>query len=265
MKVAVLISNYNRGDLLERSLWLLGKQTHHCQVFIADCGSEDHWEEIAKEYGAIYEQIKKPEDQRSGPYFGWLWGYERADADFIILSHPEVMVPINAIELMLKEYEEGRRIAAQPFCLGPYPQIKIDKANWQEDLIHLRELPGFWDYQNYWGYTNYEAEHHYEQFIFTGMMEEDWERIGFLPGHPDSEYFLGYEDWLAPIERATDRNCVKASFPVYHQFHSWDRIGMPSGKEDFVKIPQSVRIQRIQGDTMTQEEKELWDYLQKRS
>lgn len=244
-KVAVLICNWNRAELMERSLWLLYNQSYPCDIWVVDAGSTDDSENVAAKYGANWYKIREPESPRAGPYDGWKYAYDHADADFIILTHPEVMVPLNAVELMIEGHGKTRS-SSSVFCVPADCQKIIDTIDWKKDLNQICTLTNFWPYRNYWGYTNYEAMAHYEIFMFTGQYRDQWDRFGFLPGDPVSNYFCGYEDWMTPEEISRGLKAIKMPYSVYHQYHKWDK-SFGSAEIDGAPVPisRSVRIDRI--------------------
>lgn len=249
-RVAVLICNWNRGHLMQRSLWLLSNQSYPCEIWIMDTGSTDLSKEIALQYGAIWHQVRHPTSPRAGPYDGWKFGYERADADFIILTHPEVMVPLTAIEQMIEGHGKSRS-SSSAFCLPADCQQILDTVDWKKDLNQICTMTNFWPYRNYWGYTNYEAMAHYEIFMFTGQYRDQWDRFGFLPGDPDSDYFCGYEDWMVPEEIASGWRAVRMPYSVYHQYHSWDKpFGRAGMENEAMSNGRSVRIDRIRRSSL---------------
>jgi len=193
---------------------------------------------------------------------GWWWGYEESlndGANYIICSHPEIMVPLNAVETMIASHIENRRSVPLLYCLSPDHQSKIDEVDWQSDIHLLKELDGFWDYMSHWAVCNRDTAKWYHHFGFTGMYRDEWnfynQPDGFLPKR-DEIYFD--DAWMIHKELEAGRppNLLE-NLEVYHQYHEWEReIGKPpdawqkqftskkvvsSGKTPDPKVSQAMR------------------------
>jgi len=231
-KVAVLIGARKRADLLERSLWYLTRQTHRCTTWVVDDGSEtDAVEQVCAKFksGVKYFRLRKPGEKLRGQNMAWWYGYEHSKANYIICSHPEILVPLTAVEQMLDEHIPKRRSVPMLYCLGPDHQAIIDKLPWKWDIHCLKALPGFWEYMSHWSVRNKDTDKWRHHFGFCGMYRKEWDFYnqpdGFLPKR-DEIYFD--DAWMIHKETEAGRlpNYLK-SIEVYHQYHEWCR---PDGK-----------------------------------
>jgi len=235
MNVSVLIPYYQgRRVLLERSLWLLRRQTHeYYDVWILDDGSDESVEELC-ESPFRYMRIRRAGAGPRSSNMAWRAGYEACDGEFVILGHPEYMVPFNAIELLLETYDGNLRVCPTPYALSARHQSMIDSIDWKSDLSALQTLDNFWVTKTPWGWTNFDGKDWHHHFAFTGQSRYGWDKHGFLPVTEER----GMNDsWLVGIEQHEDRAPKDAGFAVYHQHH--ERLNNNPFSE------KSVRVQRI--------------------
>jgi len=238
IKVAVLIGARGRAALLNRTLWTLTRQTHPCTVYVADDGTEgDSVASVSAKYGkfkgVIYNRLRGPVSPLRGQNMAWWWGYEQAkedEIDYVICSHPEIMVPLNAVEQMLDEHIKNRRSVPLIYCLSPKHQEIIDDVDWKSDIHNLKELEDFWNYMSHWAVRNRDTAQWYHHFGFTGMYIDEWDFYnkpdGFLPKR-DEIYFD--DAWMIHEELKVDRPPqLLTDMEVYHQYHEWEReLGKP--------------------------------------
>lgn len=235
--VAVLIGARGRAALLDRSLWTLTRQTNRCITYVADDGTDG--ESIAnvcakhgESNGVFYHRLRSPGTDLRGQNMAWWWGYEQAkeaDIKYIICSHPEILVPITAVEQMLDEHVENHRSVPTLYCLSAKHQAAIDKLPWKYDIHCLKDLPDFWDYMSHWTVRNKDTAQWKHHFGFCGMYREEWDFYnqpdGFLPKREE----IYFDDaWMIHEEIKVDRrpNYLEG-LEVYHQYHDWSR---PDGK-----------------------------------
>jgi glycosyltransferase involved in cell wall biosynthesis len=243
MKVSILIPYYNRPEVFERSLWLLIRQSYHnYELVIVDDGSRYPVQMILPKIADYYPRIKHFPIRTwdapiRSPNMAWRKAYQECTGDFIITTHPEIMVPLDAIEIMLEHHDPERRSVPTQYCVPGYrQQHRIDRVDWKTNLSSLNTLPDFWSDRGPWGYTNMEARRYHHHLSFSGQLREQWERIGFLPA-VEANDFQGDDSWIHAREMAMDRPAKHIpELEVYHQDH--ERI--------YGTVPNySVRIQRM--------------------
>lgn len=229
--VAILISCLNRHKLLERSLYMLSRQTVPADIFIIDDGSHPGIEKIALDAGAHYERIRDPilpgTRNTRGPTPGWRHAYYGTDHDFVIISHPEVLVPYDAVERMLDQHQSPRRSSGLLYFLNRPLLATIEDYPWREDLHVLQTMPGFSGVYNRWGLFNRDMWQWKHHVCFSGQTREDWDLHNFLPG---AEEFGEADDaWLWGIEDKLSRETGEIHYinqielVIYHQFHGASR------------------------------------------
>lgn len=252
--VSILIAVHNRADLLRRNLWTLTRQTTPCEIVVVDDGSTEDVEGVAKSAGVEYYRMREPSPpghpNLRGPNLAWWHGFRRCKGSFIILSHPEILVPLNGVEVMLQEHTPKLRSVPILYFLSKSIQDQIDSVDWKDDVHLIKSLPEFGGVMSHWGYYNHEAPNWRHHVCFTGMLKEDWEAQGFLP---EVAEFGNDDSWLHIYERSIGRKINKVALEVYHQFHGLTKVhGRPSADwleqnpGGSTEVGASARLRRIQ-------------------
>lgn len=242
MDASVLIAHYNRHEQLERSLWLLERQKAlgAYEIIVVDDGSD--FTPGLHPGPARGICVRESGSTARSPNLAWWAGYEEARGDFIILSHPEIMVPRNAISEMMGQHIPGRRSVPVIYAISPENQRRrIDEVDWKADLHLLQTLPDFMVTVTPWGFPNSEARGWQHHFGFTGQTRAEWDRFGFIPrtdmpGNDDA--------WLAHREAAAGCPPNPVDLAVYHQYHDRLPTHDPQGSWQEARET-SVRIRRI--------------------
>lgn len=236
MKVSVLIPySQGRRSLLERTLWLLRRQTYpDYEVWILDDGSDEHVSDLCGD-NIIYEKVRDAGAAKRSANMAWNHGYRKCDGEFIVLGHPEYLMPLHAIESLVEKYD-GYRLGPTAYALSPETTARLDRWPWRDDLDSLQATPGFWSFETPWHWTNMEAKGWCHHFAFTGQPREAWDILDFLP-LTEAPGFA--DNWILGPETAGGRPPRPAGFSVYHQHHArW--------KPGEVGVGLSVRMQRIE-------------------
>jgi hypothetical protein len=242
LSVSILIPHYNRPDLLRRSLWLLTRQTARLEIeiIIVDDGSQESTNHLQDEFPEVrWMQARPAGSPPRSPNMAWHMAYAEAKGNFIILSQPEILVPLNGVDVMLAGHEPGRRSVPTLYLIPtPYQQNRIDGVDWRANLDELQKLPEFWSDQGHWGYTNREAPGYANHFGFTGQFRSEWDFFGFIPlteqpGHDDR--------WMRAREVEAGRIPNHIALNCYHQWHP----RLPIHKSWQGEQAASARIRRI--------------------
>lgn len=237
MKVSVLIPYFQgRRALLERTLWLLRNQTYDdYEVWILDDGSDENISELAGSK-IIYWRLRQAGAPPRASNMAWNNGYKECQGEFIILTHPEYMPPLDAIEKLVEQYDGSARLEPIAFALPAAAIGRIDDLDWKSDLDTLQTLPDFWTFKTPWGWTNLEAKEWCHHFAFTGQDREGWDLHDFIPV---TEQRGMNDSWLVGLEVEAGRPPRCTGFGVYHQHHE---------RTTEWPFPQrSTRVKRIMG------------------
>jgi glycosyltransferase involved in cell wall biosynthesis len=236
MRVSVLIPCLNRHKLVERSLYTLSRQTHPVDVFVIDDGSRPGLEKIAEDAGAIYERIRDPilpdAQDVGGAAQPWRHVYYATDHDFVILTHPEILVPFDAVERMVEQHVSPRRSTPLLYFINKPLLEKIENYPWRKDVHSIQKAPGFMGIWNRWGLYNRHMRQWKHHVCFTGQTREDWDAHNFLPaideiGAADDAWLWGIEDALSK-KTGISHYVNQIDLTVYHQFHKvsdWSTAG----------------------------------------
>lgn len=217
-KAAILVPYFQgRRSLLERSLWLLTNQSEpDIEVWLLDDGSDEHIEELADGERVIYQQIRPAGSPPRASNMPWWQGYRKAQADFIILTHPEYMAPRFAVRRMLEDYDGTGRISATALAIKASLMGILDDIPWKADLDSISKAPNFRTFRTPWGWRNADAKAWKHHFAFTGQDRAGWDLLGFMPETPK---FGMNDSWAVAEEIRIKRPPIAAGYFVYHQHH----------------------------------------------
>jgi len=252
--ISVVSATYNRAELLDNALYtysrqaLLGGLTW--EYILVDDMSTDNTKEVAIKWASkiplVYvtsEELglpKKPGEWRDGCTLR-----NRAstlsNAEFLILTHPEILVPPDALFGM---YAKGMGLGEERLWVTaiPYWLPKgILKKGWKTDIWKLKEMKGFYDPS--WpgdttpGAIDYRNQHQevretWESEVFAGFKMRDWRWFGG---------FQEFKQWgSVDIDQMNRRRAAgfktvfakslssphqKGYLMVYHQHHESKRDG----------------------------------------
>ena len=245
MKASIIIPYYSgRRKQFERTMFTLSKQTHEdFEVIVIDDGSDDYDEhlEIENKYVVgMYHLLRERGAAPRSPNMAYRKGYELAQGEIIILSNPEVLVPFNALKVMLINMKTDRRNVPVQYHLT-YKQLKaIDTVDWRTNIHKLIGLPDFWSTQTPWLYTNAEAHQHRNHLNFCGATREVWDRYDFMPA---TDEWMNMENWLHPMELRDGYPATGIGIEVYHQEH-------PRHYGSGAEKKYSARIQRMRDNEL---------------
>lgn len=217
MKVSVLIPYFQgRRSLLERTIRQLIFQTYdNYDVWILDDGSDENIARLCRQ-NFNYVKLRDAGSPPRASNMAWNYGYQLCDGEFIILTHPEYMAPLNAIERLVELYDGSARLEPVALALPSSAMGKIDELDWKSDLDVLQTLPNFWTFRTPWGWTNMDAKEWCHHFAFTGQTREAWDLTDFIPV---TEKRGMNDSWIVDIEAEMGRPPQCVDFAVYHQHH----------------------------------------------
>jgi SAM-dependent methyltransferase len=250
LKVSVLSSAFNRGDLLDRALATYAKQTfdsRYWEYVLVDDGSTDSTRQVADKWASAGLPIrvldaaedlgcrKEPGKWRDGskPRNA---GSTQCHGEVLICTHPEIMVPPDALEVA---YESVQHHPAAWHTAIPYwlPPGDMDAVSWHTDLPALRALPGFYannwpdpveglDYRN----QNQERRRTWESEVWFAIDMAIWRGIGGFRefdvwGPVDIDFMNRRKAIGIPtgILTSPQSEAPSGSLMVYHQWHDAPR------------------------------------------
>lgn len=246
-KVSVISATFNRAELLDRALYTYSKQTmpfDEWEYLLADDASQDNTREVAEEWRKKGLPIryfdaptdlglpKAPGQWRDGcvvrnSVSTWAFG------EVLVATHPEIMIPPNALELMYATVTGGEKVWATAI---PYWLPQGDMPAWKRDLNNLRTMDGFydpdWPPENHspgaidYANNNQEVRDTWESEVFWGMRMSDWRWLGGFRnfkvwGSVDMDFLqrraLG--GFKTVIVKDPDSQAPSGNLMVYHQWH----------------------------------------------
>lgn len=208
---SVVMATYNRCHLLERSLECYARQDFpkdRFELVIIDDHSEDDTQglvhdfcdEAGIQYTILTTGPKWEEWRDCGAVLNA--GIRAAAGDYILLTHPEVMVGRRSVAeciTQLQRFESTRIVypnmmgvyaCCKPYYLSTRDQERIDTVDWlNEGPLAVRKIEGFYDEEQQ-GNPDYSprsiesvghpgAKHsHWLSWVFGGCSRETWKRMG---------------------------------------------------------------------------------------
>ncbi len=231
----------NRIEQLKRTLYMLDNQAYSDKfelIIIQDDG-ENKLTSLFNALNLDVMQIKSIITRTENstwrtPNYALKAGYEQCEGNFVVVTSPEILVPVYALQAMEDWNTHITMLVPILYKLSRANQKYIDTVRWYYNLDFLKDLPGFWSEEiNPGGYYNYEAEDKRHHGGFVGADRDVWDEIGFMPD-PEQEESDSY--WH---RRLLELGKVPVHMPleVYHQWHP--------RKDD---PDRSIRIKRINAD-----------------
>jgi SAM-dependent methyltransferase len=260
MKVSVVVSTFNRGTLLDHALATYHRQTldrGEWEYLLADDGSTDETLAIVEKWARLGLPIryfdaakdlgrpKEPGKWRDGCAIRNSLS-THAYGEVIVSTHPEILVPPDALEAMYRAVTGGPHpnvwATAIPYWMPPADDATIRAVIEGDPLLtSLRDLPGFFDpswpgpleapgapdYRN----QNQERRTDWESEVFWGMRMHTWRWLGGFRefeqwGSVDMDFVGrrrvgGITTVIAPSVWPTPH--AAGALMVYHQNHGSER------------------------------------------
>lgn len=229
----------DRLELLKRSLYMLDHQTikDNFEVLLLNDGGDINVNQFfsglsLNKMTLRYIPIRTRSDAKwRTPGYALKKGYAECNGDFVIVTSPEIIVPYNALEIMMEGDTTTLNVPAL-YKLSKAQQAYIDQIDWKHRLDNLTGMNGFWTEETApGGWFNQEAKHNYHHGGFVGATRAVWDQIGIVPPDPESTETDSY--WHKRLMEL-NQPVHRLDLEVYHQWHP--RKDAPE---------QSVRIRRL--------------------
>ena len=233
MKVSLIIPYYgDRRAQLERSLPFLENQTYpDYEVIFVDDGAKGG----LPEFSTVFRYIKLREytGKIRSPNKAIRLGFAESVGDFIIASQPELLIPYDAVERMVKIANMGRRNVATQYHLTNSQIFQLrNLPGWQQDFDKIKSVVDFASTITPWDYPNILAPTYRTHFSFSGSTRERFQEYLI----PDTVEWMMEDCWVHVKELGNGELSVPVDIETYHQEHErvYGRI-----------IEYSARIKRI--------------------
>lgn len=249
MKVSIVSATYKRAELLDNALQTYSKQTmsfDEWEYLVCDDNAgdpDDNTKKVVENWQKkglniryfTADDLGRPKKQgewRDGCALRnslSTWAFGRV----IIATHPEIMIPPNALEIM---YETSMKNPESWITAVPYwmPYGKIPKG-WKDDIAEIKKMEGFYDpswpdpltapgavdYRN----QNQEVRPTWESEVFWAMQMSKWRWMGGFReftvwGSVDMDFLSRRAKLMIRTVIAKDNG---RNLMVYHQNHESKR------------------------------------------
>lgn len=192
--ISVVLSTYNRGHYLDRSLrcYADAHWTAPLELVIIDDGSTDDTDQVVAkwtpELDITYIKLWKRLDLWRDCAMTINRGLRAARGDLIIGTHPEVMPGRQTLQDLWDMRAEKTYLACKVYYLTPQNQDLIDTVPWRDQgALAVRDLPGFYgdvsaEFTGDRAYTHSATDQHtvWDSWVFGGMTRATWKWFGGL-------------------------------------------------------------------------------------
>ena len=194
-KVAIIIGTYNRAELLRRTLHAYSKHPG-LHLVIMDDGSTDNTLEVVKEFehsnlNIEYCNLGEKKEYRDSASFlniGIKYALHEIEADYIFITHPEIIVGSTTIESAVNAaLNKNTWVSCKGYYLTAEQQKQIDAVGIENDTLSVRNFGDFYKATSaeFTGNPDYlpaniEKTKVWQSWIFGGGSRSMWEYFGGL-------------------------------------------------------------------------------------
>ena len=235
MKVSILIPYYgDRSSQLRRSLHFLKRQTYSDYELVVINDGSPMPDDLIDDFD-VYSRIRADGSSIRSSNRAYREAFSQSSGDFIIVSHPELLIPYDGVERMVAEANMDRRNGPTQYHLTyemVYQLFHARVGEWEHDFDEIKSLPGFMSTITPWQYVNHVSHTYRNHFSFSGLTRERFTRYLI----PDTEEWGREDAWTHEQEMKNGELSVPIDIEIYHQEHErvWGTI-----------TEYSVRVQRI--------------------
>ena len=101
--VSIVITTFNRANLVQKAIETSLAQTYPCEVIVCDHGSNDNTPDILKQYEGKVKYVRKESD--FGPHFCWLDGVLNATGEYVHIQHDDDWLTESYIEELIDLFD----------------------------------------------------------------------------------------------------------------------------------------------------------------
>lgn len=249
VKVSVLSSTFNRAKLLDLALASYAKQSMpftDWEYVLVDDGSQDNTLDVVEKWknrglpiraydaAADLGKPKTPGKWRDGS-IGRNAGSLRCTGDVLVATHPEIIIPPDALELAYRAVQASPQSwhTAIPYWVPPDESWNQNDWDNNPNVESLRRIQGFENFFNHHDCRpNHEQErcNHWETEIWWSMSMDLWRKIGGFRefevwGPVDVDFMnrrkkIGIDTQFIMSPISPSRHGIMM---VYHQWHESPR------------------------------------------
>jgi glycosyltransferase involved in cell wall biosynthesis len=234
LKISVLIPYYgNRRVQLANTMRFYNNQTYeNYEIILVNDGAIGGLPELGDKFKLITLRDEGAPIRASN--MAYHAAFEESDGDFIVVCHPEILIPYDALEQLIENADMSRRNVATQFYLTSKQVAELKTIpGWEEDFDKIKHVADFWNTQTPWCYTNKDAVNWHNHFSFSGSIRERFEEYMI----PKTEEWCHEDVYVHELEMERGELSVYCGIEVYHQEHPrvWPH-----------REHKSVRIERIE-------------------
>lgn len=274
-RIAVVMGTYNRGELLDLSLWHYERQDIPHTIIIFDDGSTDNTKAVADYYTVDnsldirYIRLEKePGKWRDSACYlnaGIAYALHVLKSQYIFITHPEIIPGRNLLKTACRKLDTlgYARINAKGYYLTPDQQERIGEVDLSEGIAAIRTMPNFYeDSEAFNGNKDYTANAvdralTWGSWIWGGFTAYNWRRFG---GVFESETWGAVD--VEFMERCRRLNVqtvtpLELEAMVIHQNHDIPGIPVTPRNNDWMETLRGVEL-RARPELIS---KERWEPL----
>jgi len=268
IKLSYMMSTYNRGAQLSRSLETLCRQEwREFEVLINDDGSTQDIKGIVDKFSPYlnirYFYTERPQ-WVSCPSKAFKMMFEHCQGEVFAISHPEMMLGNKAMYYLyncafpnyifrnyisddvvyshLNDYDINKLteddwiwVTLKPLYIDEFIYFGMNFVDWHSDLDNLKDMPGW---ERSIGLSNEPNSFHMTRtrcpwwFVASARREcPIWEEMPVFQGHASVDmWFITYRHYKNVVD------CTPKPFLCYHQAHATSAFAPDSEDTDFRKL-----------------------------
>lgn len=277
-RIAVVMGTYNRGELLDRSLWHYEQQGIPHTLIIFDDGSTDDTKGVVDYYtvdnslNIHYVKLEKePGKWRDSACYlnaGIAYALHVLKSQYVFITHPEIIPGRNLLRIATRKLDTVgyARINAKGYYLTPGQQENIENVDLSDGIAAIRTMPNFYeDSEAFNGNKDYTANAvdralSWGSWIWGGFTAYNWRRFG---GVFESETWGAVDvEFLERCRRLNVQTVTPLELEamVIHQNHDIPGIPITPRNNDWMETLRGVEL-RARPELISKERWESLNYM----